>query len=85
MAIWQVQEARNKFSEEVARASQGEEQIITRDDEAVVVMISVAEYEKLIATRPRLIDVLRTSPLVGSGIEIVRDQGEYRPRFEFDL
>ena len=84
MAVWRIQEARRNFSTLVARASQGEPQIITRDDVAVVVMISVAEYERLIAARPRLIDVLRNSPLVGSGIEIVRDQGEYRPAVEFD-
>jgi prevent-host-death family protein len=43
---WQLQEAKAKFSELVARAQQGEVHIITKHGEPVAVLQSYENYEK---------------------------------------
>jgi prevent-host-death family protein len=44
---WQLQEAKQKFSELVKRALQDGPQLVTRHGEEVVVVLSVAAYQKL--------------------------------------
>lgn len=44
---WQVQDAKQKFSELVRKAVHEGPQVVTRHGEAVVVMISVETYRKL--------------------------------------
>ncbi len=45
--VWQLQEAKQKFSELVKRALNEGRQVVTRHGEDVVVVLSVAEYQKL--------------------------------------
>ncbi len=75
MTSWQVQEAKNRFSEVIERASQGEVQIITRRGEETAVVIGIEAYRRLATPAPRLIDVLRNAPPGFDGLEITRDQG----------
>jgi len=48
---WQVQEAKQRFSEVLRAARSGEPQIITRHGEEIAVIIDMAEYRRL--TEPR--------------------------------
>lgn len=82
MNTWQLQEAKNKFSEVVDRAAGGEPQLITRHGVEVAVVLSLPEYRRITAPRQSLADFLRKSPLAGSDLEIIRDQGPERPAVE---
>jgi prevent-host-death family protein len=44
---WQLQEAKAKFSELVAKAQQGETQVVTKHGEPAVVVIPYATYQQL--------------------------------------
>ena len=44
---WQVQEAKQRFSELVRRTLEEGPQVVTRHGEEVVVMVSAAEYRRL--------------------------------------
>lgn len=82
MTIWQVQEAKNKFSEVIERASQGETQIITRHGDEVAAIISIEQYSKLKKPKQTLVEFLITSPLAESELDVTRVQGEDRPAVE---
>ncbi len=73
MTIWQLQEAKNKLSELVARALAEGPQVITRRGVEVAVVIPFDRYQKLMAPEQRLGDFLMSSPLRDSGIVIERD------------
>jgi prevent-host-death family protein len=62
--VWQLQEAKNRFSELVERAVTSGAQVITKHGRPVAVLISTEEYDKLAEPRPRekLIDILRRCP-----------------------
>jgi prevent-host-death family protein len=75
MARWQLQEAKNRLSEVVRRASGEGPQVITlRGDDAVVV-IAAAEYARL-SRKPDgdLVDFLHQSPLGGVVLDIARSR-----------
>ncbi len=78
MQTWQLQEAKGKFSEVVKRAQNQGPQNITVHGEPVAVLISRRDYLKLIHPKPSLVELLRTSPLVGSNLEITREQTSTR-------
>lgn len=56
---WQLQEAKNRFSEVVDEALRDGPQIVTRRGEEVVVIVSVATWRQVAPTRPRFKDALR--------------------------
>ncbi len=67
MKIWQVQEAKNKFSEVIRDAQSGEPQFITKHGEKTAVVLSADEYDRLIGkVRPEtdLISLLLGGPKV---------------------
>lgn len=72
--IWQLREARNRFSEVVNRALSEGPQMITRHGEEVVVVLSKAEYNRLKKSRTSLVEFFRQSPLVGIDLDLERDQ-----------
>ena len=82
MTTWQLQEAKNKFSEVIERASQGETQVITRHGEEVAAIISIEQYSKLKKPKQTLVEFLLTSPLAESELDVARIQGEDRPAVE---
>ena len=45
--IWQLQEAKNKFSELVERAAEGEPQVVTKRGKPTAVLVSATEYARL--------------------------------------
>lgn len=73
MAKWQLQEAKNRLSEVVRKASDEGPQVITlRGDDAVVV-VAAEEYARL-TRKPKgsLVDFFRQSPLGEVTLDIAR-------------
>lgn len=70
---WQLQDAKNKFSEVVNLALSKGPQLITRRGEKTAVLLSYIEYEKLCKAQGKLSDFFRASPLADTPIN--RDAG----------
>jgi prevent-host-death family protein len=68
---WQVQEAKQRFSELVRRAQADGAQFVTRHGEEVVVVLDIAEYRKLSGHDQDLKDYLRAMPK-GDDLDIDR-------------
>jgi prevent-host-death family protein len=75
--IWQLQDAKSKFSQVVNRAIKDGPQIVTRHGEEVVVILSVDDYHRMIKPKPSLLALLLESPLMNSGLEILRDREDF--------
>jgi prevent-host-death family protein len=72
--IWQLQEAKSKFSELVEQALSQGAQIVTRRGEKTVVVLPFEEYQRLSGRSDSLTKFLLTSPLPGAGLKIERDK-----------
>lgn len=72
--IWQLQEAKSKFSQMVDQALAQGVQIITRRGCKAVAVIPYAEYERLTQRSDSLSQFLLGSPLAGSELNIERDK-----------
>ena len=70
--IWQIQDAKNKLSEVIARALKQGPQLITRHGEKTVVVVSYVEYEKLRKSQGKLSEFFSASPL--AGLDLMRDK-----------
>ena len=70
--VWQIQAAKNKLSEVIARALKQGPQLITKHGEKTAVIVSFVEYEKLCKSQSKLSEFFRTSPL--AGIDLSRDK-----------
>jgi prevent-host-death family protein len=62
MAYWQLEEAKQRFSEVVERAQADGPQVITRDGEEVAVVISIDEYEEFKKPKKTFKEHLRSGP-----------------------
>ncbi len=82
MEKWQLQDAKNKFSEVVEKAIKSGPQIVTRRGIETVVVLSVDEYRKLTAPSTGLVEFFRESPLYGADLDLERDKG-YAREVEF--
>lgn len=69
---WQVQEAKQRFSEVLRAAETGEPQIVTRHGEEIAVVIDISEYRHLRGEPMSLMDYLATGPHVDDELEIER-------------
>ena len=76
--IWQLQEAKNKFSQVVDDAVISGPQIITKRGEEVAIVLSYAEYQKMVASKGSLSSFFRGSPLVGVDLDLTRDKSDVR-------
>ena len=74
MSVWQLQEAKNKLSQVVDEALHVGPQVITRHGAEVVVVLSVADYRRLGAARPKLSEFFGSSPLVGLDLDLSRSR-----------
>lgn len=63
--VWQLQEAKNKFSEVVEEAIASGPQVITRRGIETAVVLSYDDYRSLLLKRKKLSVFFRESPLVG--------------------
>lgn len=62
MSIWQVQEAKRRLSEVIEEAQHKGPQIITRHGTERAVVLSIADYQALVAHKPNLKEYLRGGP-----------------------
>jgi antitoxin Phd len=72
--VWQLQEAKNRFSEVVNKALTEGPQTVTRHGQEIVVVLSKADYNRLKKSQGSLVEFFRQSPLVGIDIDLERDQ-----------
>jgi len=72
--IWQLQDAKSKFSELVERALTNGVQIVTRRGQKTVVVLPYEEYQRLANPSDSLAQFLLSSPLLGSELTIERDK-----------
>jgi prevent-host-death family protein len=72
--IWQLQDAKAKFSEVVDRALTQGAQIVTRRGKKSVVVMPFDEYERLTKRSGSLAQFLLDSPFAGSELTIERDK-----------
>lgn len=70
---WQLQEAKNKFSEVVEKAIHDGPQEITRRGKKSVVVLSVRDYLRLKRKKGSLVEFFKQSPIRGLTIERARD------------
>ena len=69
-------DAKNKLSELIAAAGQGEPQVITKNGVETAVLISYEDYRKLTARKESLVDFLLKSPLRDSEIDLTRSKAD---------
>jgi prevent-host-death family protein len=74
MSAWQVQEAKQRFSEVVRRALDEGPQIVTRHGEEVAVVLDIAEYRRLRDDAPDFSRFLLSDPDWDDDIEFPRSQ-----------
>ena len=74
---WQLQDAKNRFSEVVERALHEGPQTVTRRGREVVIVVPAEAYRKLTGRKKSLLRFLRESPLAGVrlGLGRSRDTG----------
>ncbi len=77
--VWQLQEAKNKFSEVVEEALSDGPQVITRRGVEVVVVLAYADYRQILLQQKKLSQFFRESPLASADLELARDPGGPRP------
>ena len=68
---WQLQDAKNRFSEVVERALHVGPQTVTRRGEPAVVVVSVETWRRMSGEAPSFKDFLRSAPI--DGLDLDRD------------
>jgi antitoxin Phd len=81
--VWQIQEAKNKFSEVVAEALKNGPQVITKRGVETVIVLSYDEYRREMLSKKKLSDFFRESPLAKADIDLRRDKSG--PRTDVSL
>ncbi|MER5644451.1 type II toxin-antitoxin system Phd/YefM family antitoxin [Streptosporangium sp. NPDC002524] len=74
MSGWQVQEAKQRFSEVVRRAVSEGPQVVTRHGEEVAVVIDIAEYRRLKGDAPDFRQFLLADPDWDDDVEFPRNR-----------
>lgn len=60
--VWQLQAAKQHFSELVERARRDGPQMVTKHGKEAVVVVSVEEFQRLRGGGPSLIEFIRSAP-----------------------
>ncbi len=71
---WQLQEAKNKFSNLVDKAHHDGPQFVTKHGKESVVIIAIEDYQKLNKPKSDLVSFLKKSPLSDINIDLARDK-----------
>lgn len=69
-----VKEAKNNLSGLIRLAEKGEPQVIRRNDREVAVVVSIEDWKKLNGKKQSLVELLRSSPLVGEELDLTRQE-----------
>ncbi|MDR9416172.1 MAG: type II toxin-antitoxin system Phd/YefM family antitoxin [Gracilimonas sp.] len=75
---WQLQEAKNKFSEVVRKASEEGPQTVTKHGKDSVVVLSAEDYRKLEQSKTSLVDFFQNSPFSEVEVDLKRDKSPAR-------
>jgi len=75
---WQLQEAKNRFSEVVRKATEEGPQTVTKHGKDSVVVLSAEDYRKLEQPKTSLIEFFQKSPLSEVEIDLKRDKSSSR-------
>jgi len=71
---WQLQDAKNKFSNLVDKAQHSGPQVVTKHGKDAVVVLSIDEYKKLIKPKTSLVKFFQDSPLVKEDLDLTRSK-----------
>jgi len=69
---WQLQDAKNKFSNLVEKAQSKGPQVVTKHGREAVVVLSIEEYKKLIKPKKNLVKFFQSSPLANVELDLTR-------------
>lgn len=72
---WPLQEAKNKFSEVIRKASEEGPQTVTKHGKDSVVVLSVEDYRELEQPKTSLVQFFQKSPL--SKVEVALERDKY--------
>ncbi len=72
--VWQLQEAKNKFSQVVNEALNKGPQVVTRRGKEIVVILSREDYGRLKKSQSGVVEFFQSSPLVGVELDLERDK-----------
>jgi antitoxin Phd len=76
--VWQLQEAKNKLSEVVDGALTDGPQVITKRGVETAIVLSYADYRKLLLNQQKLSDFFRESPFADVALDLTRDTSPNR-------
>lgn len=71
---WQLQDAKNKFSNLVDKAQHNGPQVVTKHGKDAVVILSIEEYKKLIKPKKSLLKFFQSSPLAREKVDFKRNK-----------
>ena len=74
MSIWQVQEAKARFSEHVKKAETEGPQDITLHGRPVAVLLSQRQYESLSGRHQSLVEFMQKAPFPEVELDLTRQQ-----------
>ena len=72
--IWQLQDAKNKFSELVDTAIHKGPQTVTKHGEETVVILSVRDYRKLAGSKRSISQVFAKASVYSDDLDLSRDK-----------
>ena len=75
---WQLQDAKNRFSEIVNKALRDGPQVVTRRGKKTVVIMSVEQYQRLVRPKVNIVDFFQSSPLRGEDLDLARRKDSAR-------
>ena len=78
MRKWQLQEAKNKFSQLTRRALSEGPQMVTKRGKDCVIVVNAEDYTKDCSPENSLVDFLRHSPLAEVELEVFRSTDKGR-------
>lgn len=78
MEHWQLQTAKNRFSEVVNKALRDGPQVVTRRGKKTVIIMSVEEYQSLTHPKLNIVDFFKESPLCGKDLDLTRAKDKAR-------
>lgn len=76
MGVWQIQEAKSKFSQVINLAISGEPQEITKNGKTVAFIVSSKEYS--VSQKPSFKDTLRRFPYPDVDLAVERSKDHIR-------
>lgn len=70
--LWQLQDAKNRFSNLVEKAKNFGPQIVTKHGKEAVVVLSISDYKKLVKPKMNIVKFFQKSPLSNYDIDFKR-------------